>query len=100
MSLYPKSANILIEQLAKLPGVGKATAQRLAFFILKSDQQDNINDILAEIFGSGISYKVQRKTENELEPTESQTIDNKTNHEKEEQVRDKVVDLFDGEILT
>ena len=43
MSLYPKSANILIEQLAKLPGVGKTTAQRLAFFILKSDQQDNIN---------------------------------------------------------
>ena len=43
MSLYPKSANILIEQLAKLPGIGKATAQRLAFFILKSDQQDNIN---------------------------------------------------------
>ena len=43
MSLYPKSANILIEQLAKLPGVGKATAQRLAFFILKSDQQDNFN---------------------------------------------------------
>ena len=26
----------VIEQLAKLPGVGKATAQRLAFFILKS----------------------------------------------------------------
>ena len=43
MSLYPKSANILIEHLAKLPGVGKATAQRLAFFILKSDQQYNIN---------------------------------------------------------
>ena len=42
MSLYPKSANLLIEQLAKLPGVGKATAQRLAFFILKSDQNENI----------------------------------------------------------
>ena len=42
MSLYPKSANILIEQLAKLPGIGKATAQRLAFFILKSNQKDNI----------------------------------------------------------
>ena len=42
MSLYPKSANLLIEQLAKLPGVGKATAQRLAFFILKSDQKENI----------------------------------------------------------
>tara|TARA_B100000886_G_scaffold251383_1_gene177410 strand:+ start:1701 stop:2294 length:594 start_codon:yes stop_codon:yes gene_type:complete len=42
VSLYPKSANHLIEQLAKLPGVGKATAQRLAFFILKSDQKENI----------------------------------------------------------
>ena len=42
MSLYPKSANLLIEQLAKLPGVGKATAQRLAFFILKSNQKENI----------------------------------------------------------
>ena len=42
MSLYPKSANHLIEQLAKLPGVGRATAQRLAFFILKSDQKENI----------------------------------------------------------
>ena len=42
MSLYPKSANFLIEQLAKLPGIGKATAQRLAFFILKSDQKENI----------------------------------------------------------
>ena len=42
MSLYPKSANLLIERLAKLPGVGKATAQRLAFFILKSDQKENI----------------------------------------------------------
>ena len=41
MSLYPKSANLLIEQLAKLPGVGKATAQRLTFFILKSDQNEN-----------------------------------------------------------
>ena len=42
MSLYPKSANHLIKQLAKLPGVGKATAQRLAFFMLKSDQKENI----------------------------------------------------------
>ena len=42
MSLYPKSANILIEQFAKLPGIGKATARRLAFFILKSDQKENI----------------------------------------------------------
>ena len=43
MSLYPKSANRLIDQLSKLPGVGRKTAQRLAFYILKSDEQDNIN---------------------------------------------------------
>jgi len=43
MSLYPKSANKLIDQLSKLPGVGRKTAQRLAFYILKSDEEDNIN---------------------------------------------------------
>ena len=42
MPLYPKPASLLIDQLSKLPGIGKATAQRLAFFILKSDNQDNI----------------------------------------------------------
>ena len=43
MPLYPKPANLLIDELAKLPGIGKATAQRLAFFILKSDIQDNVS---------------------------------------------------------
>jgi len=43
MSLYPKSANKLINQLSKLPGVGSKTAQRLAFYILKSDEEYNIN---------------------------------------------------------
>ena len=62
--------------------------------------RDNINDILAETFGSGISFKVQKNTENEVESAEIKTIDNGTNHERDEQVRDKVVDLFDGEILT
>ena len=51
MSLYPKSANKLIDQLSKLPGVGRKTAQRLAFYILKSDEEDNINlsDAIKEI---------------------------------------------------
>ena len=62
--------------------------------------RDNINNILAETFGFGISFKVQKNTKNEPESTESKTIDNQTNHERDEQVRDKVVDLFDGEILT
>ena len=43
MPLYPKSANRLIDQLSKLPGIGRKTAQRLAFYILKSDEEDNIN---------------------------------------------------------
>ena len=62
--------------------------------------RDNINNILAETFGFGISFKVQKNTENEIKSKESKTIDNETNHERDEQVRDKVVDLFDGEILT
>ncbi len=30
----------LIDQLSKLPGIGKKTAQRLAFHILKTDQEE------------------------------------------------------------
>ena len=51
MALYPKSATQLIDSLSRLPGIGKATAQRLAFFILKSDQKDNLflSDSIREI---------------------------------------------------
>ncbi len=51
MSLYPKSANKLINQLSKLPGIGRKTASRLAFYILKSDEIDNNNlsDAIKEI---------------------------------------------------
>lgn len=34
---YTKSLNSLIEQFGKLPGIGAKTAERLAFYILKSD---------------------------------------------------------------
>ena len=37
MSQYPEPANKLIDQLSQLPGIGRKTAQRLAFYILKSD---------------------------------------------------------------
>ena len=62
--------------------------------------RDNINNILAETFGPGVSFKVQKNTENEVESAEIKTIDNEISNERDEQVRDKVVDLFDGEILT
>jgi len=34
---YTKSLNELVEQFAKLPGIGPKTAERLAFYILKAD---------------------------------------------------------------
>lgn len=34
---YTKSLNQLVEQFAKLPGIGSKTAERLAFHILKAD---------------------------------------------------------------
>ena len=51
MAVYPKSANTLIEQLSKLPGIGRKTAQRVAFFILKSDNEDirNLSDAITNI---------------------------------------------------
>jgi recombination protein RecR len=37
---YTKSLNELIEQFAKLPGIGKKTAERLAFHILKTNRDE------------------------------------------------------------
>lgn len=41
----------LIEELAKLPGIGPKTAQRLAFFILKMDAEDarRLSTAIAEV---------------------------------------------------
>jgi len=38
---------IAIEELSKLPGIGKKTAQRLAIFLLKSEQQQIENLLIA-----------------------------------------------------
>jgi recombination protein RecR len=35
---YPKAVDRLIEQFANLPGIGRRTAERLAFHVLKSDE--------------------------------------------------------------
>jgi recombination protein RecR len=35
--VYPKAVDRLIEELARLPGVGRRSAERLAFYFLKSD---------------------------------------------------------------
>ena len=43
MYSLPESAEKLIDEFAKLPGVGKKTAQRLTFFILKNGKQDALD---------------------------------------------------------
>ena len=40
MALLPKSISSLIEELAKLPGVGPKTAARLAFYLLSKSDSD------------------------------------------------------------
>jgi recombination protein RecR len=40
MSTYTPAVEDLIAKLAKLPGIGKKTAARLAFYILQSSQED------------------------------------------------------------
>lgn len=40
MNTFPESINTLIEEFSRLPGVGRKTAQRLTFYILKQSEQD------------------------------------------------------------
>ncbi len=42
MSSLPSSVQALIDQLSRFPGVGKKSAQRLAFFILKNSRDDAV----------------------------------------------------------
>ncbi len=38
--MYPQPINRLVDELGKLPGIGRRTAQRLAFHILRADDDD------------------------------------------------------------
>ena len=51
MTQYPEPANKLIDYLSQLPGIGRKTAQRLAFYILKSDDSyiKNLSSAIDEI---------------------------------------------------
>jgi recombination protein RecR len=40
MNIIPKSIQDLIDELAKLPGVGHKTAQRLTFYLLRGSEQN------------------------------------------------------------
>ena len=55
MQNLPDSANKLIEELSRLPGIGKKTAQRLAFHLLKTDTivvnqlSDSLKDVKIKV---------------------------------------------------
>jgi recombination protein RecR len=42
-SAYPETVNRLIDELAGLPGIGRRSAERLAFFILKAPKDDALS---------------------------------------------------------
>ena len=60
----------------------------------------SVNTILSEIFGNGVSFRVQKGIEKDTKSSGISIKENTTDTENDEQVRDKVVDLFDGEIIT
>lgn len=43
MNAYPKTLERLVQELAKLPGIGEKTAQRLAFHIINLPQDEVLN---------------------------------------------------------
>ncbi len=49
--MHPPAVERLIGELAKLPGIGRRTAQRLAFYVLRSSDADAIalSDAIAEV---------------------------------------------------
>ncbi len=48
MNLFPQTLETLIEKFASLPGIGRKTAQRLAFFVLSQPEEE------AEAFADAI----------------------------------------------
>jgi recombination protein RecR len=64
MNCYPQSLERLMEVLAKLPGVGPKTAQRLAFFILEqgktgaTELSDALLDVAAKITTCPVCFNI------------------------------------------
>jgi len=46
--MYPKSLEKVIENLTKLPGIGPKSAERIAHFILRMDDNE-LNDLIESI---------------------------------------------------
>lgn len=48
---YPQTVSTLIDEFARLPGIGRRSAERLAFFMLKSSEEDamTLANAIAEV---------------------------------------------------
>ncbi len=61
---YPECVNRLIEQFSKLPGIGRRSAERLAFHLLKADPDDAmqlsraIADVKQSVRHCGVCYNL------------------------------------------
>ncbi|OUW79855.1 MAG: hypothetical protein CBD77_01580 [bacterium TMED217] len=76
-------------------------ASGLDFHISMIENNKNvINEILSSVFGGGIGFSLEKNTENDILSLNEGQETEIDNSENDEQVRDKIVDLFDGEILT
>ena len=62
--------------------------------------RDIINELLSEEYGIGTGFKVLKGSEKNNKSSVGLVLADSTDSEQDEKVRDKVVDLFDGEILT
>ena len=64
MFSLPTTVNKLIEELSNFPGIGKKTAQRLAFHILKTDKNkvlslsQSLNDVKSKIFFCSLCHGI------------------------------------------
>ena len=61
---------------------------------------DIINEILSSKFGEGTKFTIENNIETNAMILDEKKDGQTDNSERNEQVRDKVIDLFDGEILT
>ncbi|MCB9498391.1 MAG: recombination protein RecR [Bacillales bacterium] len=56
--MYPKSLDRLIESFLRLPGVGKKTAERYAYYIVNNFSKDDIEKLMENL--SGVKDKIKR----------------------------------------
>ena len=91
MANATKYIEVLIDSLTKFPGIGRKGAERIAYFIVKSEKSlgKNLINALKEVdekYGSNVNVSL-------VVDTEVEKIEDK----KEEKVNeDDIVSLFDG----